>query len=322
LVEVDHPVVGNKIMKKLLVSIILTLAFTAQAFALAVPAPPFQYVRDDANIFSRAFEKELDATIAAIEDESSSEIGVLTVTSLEDEALEDYATEVFREWGIGQEGIDNGLLLLIAVEDRSVRIEVGYGLEGRITDLQSISIINSSIGPAFKEERYEDGVRDAIQDIGALIHQEFEEEGFSTTPGVIDDSETIISALITVGIWATLAGILQVFALTLLPIAWGERLKQLPTPHVLISTGFLYAGAGMMTWVIGLIAATAIYGMFKKYDIEKAKKGGGGGTSGSVGGARHYKPPTKSSGSVGKSGSSGRKFGGGSSGGGGASGKW
>ena len=117
------------------------LAATASgAHALEVP-PLTGRVVDRADVLSPATEAALTARLAAHEDSTSNQVVVLTVPSLDGEVLEPYATRVFRTWGLGQAAADNGVLLLVAVDDRQLRIEVGYGLEGDLTDALSGQII-------------------------------------------------------------------------------------------------------------------------------------------------------------------------------------
>ncbi|MBD0259323.1 MAG: TPM domain-containing protein, partial [Cytophagales bacterium] len=91
-------------------------------------------VNDYAGILSPAAEANLERELKAHEDSTTNQIAVLTVTSLEDEILEEVANQVFNAWGLGQRGKNNGVLLLVAVNDRKLRIEVGSGLEGVLTD--------------------------------------------------------------------------------------------------------------------------------------------------------------------------------------------
>ncbi|MBU0981823.1 TPM domain-containing protein [Patescibacteria group bacterium] len=307
-------------MKKLITSLILSLILAPTAFALDVPAPPYRYIRDDANIISEDTEADLDAYISKIEDDTTAEIAILTIPTLEDAVLEEFALEVLRGWGIGREGADNGVLLLVAVQEHEVRIEVGYGLEGRITDYNSKQIIDYTIIPAFKKEDFDTGIENAILELGDLITEEAQEDGFAQTT-TVNKYKPSMSDLFLLPLLAGLFfGFVNMIFLFLLPIKAGEKVQKWPLPHAWMSAILLMAESAFESWIFGLIFATLIYLVLKKIDLKQAKSGGGGGTP-----TRHntYRPPTHTSGSIGRSsGGGGRSFGGGSGGGGGASGRW
>ncbi|MYL84755.1 methanol dehydrogenase [Desulfovibrio aerotolerans] len=134
----------------------LTL-WAGAALALAVPRLEGR-VTDTAHLLSPAAAARLDAQLADFERSDSAQVVVLTIPSLSGEPLEDYAVKVAQAWGIGQKGKDNGVLLLISKDDRKVRIEVGYGLEGRLTDALTGRVIDNVIVPAFKAGNYDAGI--------------------------------------------------------------------------------------------------------------------------------------------------------------------
>ena len=122
----------------------------ASCFALGVPALNGR-VNDNAKLMSSRERQEAEEYLAAVEKQSGVQIAVLTVKSLQGESLEVYANDVFEKWGLGKKGQDNGVLLLVAYNERGVRIEVGYGLEGTLTDTKCGIIIRNIIIPEFKE---------------------------------------------------------------------------------------------------------------------------------------------------------------------------
>lgn len=126
-------------------------------------------VNDTAGILTSESEQSIEALIIAHEQKSSDQIVVATIPSLEGAALEDYANRLFRFWELGQEELDNGVLLLVAVADRKVRIEVGYGLEGTLTDALSRLVIENAIVPRFREGDYAAGIIAGTQDIIAVL---------------------------------------------------------------------------------------------------------------------------------------------------------
>ena len=108
-----------------------------------------------------------------MEQQTSAEIVVVTVRTTAPLTLEGYAVELFQKWGIGKRGTDNGVLLLVASDDRKVRIEVGYGLEGAITDLQSKLIIEDIIVPYFKKGSFDGGIAAGSIMLAKLAGEEY-----------------------------------------------------------------------------------------------------------------------------------------------------
>ncbi len=146
----------------ILAAVLLALALCAgQALALDVPRLTGR-VNDNAGMLSKEAVSRLDAALADFERTDSTQLVVLTIPSLQGEPLEDYAVKVAQAWGIGQKGKDNGVLLLVSKGDRKVRIEVGYGLEGRLTDALTGRIIDHAIVPAFKAGRFDAGIEAGV----------------------------------------------------------------------------------------------------------------------------------------------------------------
>jgi uncharacterized protein len=131
-------------------------------------------VNDYADMLSPSTERQLDAALAEFERTDSTQIVVLTVPSLEGDSLEGFSIRVAENWKIGQKGLDNGAILLISKNDRKLRIEVGYGLEGKMTDLMAGRIIRDVITPRFRSGRYDQGVIDGVQAMIQLTRGEFE----------------------------------------------------------------------------------------------------------------------------------------------------
>jgi uncharacterized protein len=154
-------------MKTLLISILLA----APLFALAYTSPgaPTGLVNDFAHVLAADQVASLESALQANKQSTGSEIAVVTIKSLDGDTIENYAVKLFEEWGIGQKGKDNGALLLIAIEDRKVRIEVGYGLEPVLTDALTSSIIRNTLAPAFKEGKYYEGISSAVHEMAAVV---------------------------------------------------------------------------------------------------------------------------------------------------------
>lgn len=135
----------------------------ALAPGLAVPALTGPVV-DEAGLLSRAEARRLDQLARAAragEGGQAVQLQYLVVPSLEGDPIEEFSIRVAEAWRLGTKGKDNGVLLVVARDDRKVRIEVGGGLEGQLTDVQSARIIRGVIAPAFREGRYGDGLYDA-----------------------------------------------------------------------------------------------------------------------------------------------------------------
>ena len=147
---------------------LLLLGFAA--FAQNAPAfPPLTgRVTDTANVLPPATVAELTAKLEALETATGTQLVVATVPSLQGNDISDYGYQLGRAWGIGQKGSNNGVLLLVAPADRKVRIEAGYGMEGRLTDALSETIIRRNIIPAFKAGDLPGGI---VAGTDALIAQ-------------------------------------------------------------------------------------------------------------------------------------------------------
>jgi uncharacterized protein len=155
-------------------SLIIALAVTTGTLgALEVPSLSGRVV-DEAGIISQEGRSALEDYFRRIEDATGAQIAVLTVPSLEGEVLEDYSIRVVEEWQLGQGDEDNGVLLLIAMEEKKIRIEVGYGLEGRLTDATSGQIIRDQLQPYFRAGKYTAGVLNASQAIGTVVAEDAE----------------------------------------------------------------------------------------------------------------------------------------------------
>ena len=141
--------------------------------SLLLPAP-VGYINDFAGILSNA--SYLEQQIIAFEQETSNEISIVAVDTLQDETIEEYAVRLFEKWQIGKADKDNGILLLIAPNERQVRIEVGYGLEGALPDSLADLIIQKEILPAFKRGDYQAGAEAGLLAIMQVIKGEYQAE--------------------------------------------------------------------------------------------------------------------------------------------------
>lgn len=143
--------------------------FTAGAVFGLELVKPQGYVSDYAGLFSSQFKASLEENLSQFKQKTGVEIAVVAIASLEGESIDEYAVRLFEDWKIGEKEKDNGLLLLVSKQDRQIRIEVGYGLEPVINDARAGRIIREQIVPNFKQENYEQGVKEAVEKLQAFI---------------------------------------------------------------------------------------------------------------------------------------------------------
>ena len=157
-------------------AVLFLAAFIAVAPTLvsgvSVLPRPTGFVVDAADVLSSADEAALAEKLTAFEQSSAHEIAVAIIPSLDGDTIEGYALRLFDAWGIGKAKADNGVLILVALEEREMRIEVGYGLEGALTDAQSYWIIQNSMKPAFQAGNFADGLNAAVDKIIAATQGE------------------------------------------------------------------------------------------------------------------------------------------------------
>lgn len=155
-----------------LLALALISALPLHAAFLKVPSLTGR-VNDYASMISPSAKEEIDQKLAAFEAEESTQIAILTVPSLQGEPIEEFAIRVADAWKIGQKGKDNGILLVVSKGDRKIRIDVGYGLEGRLTDLQSGRIIDEIVRPAFARGDFDSGFTGAVDALIASVKGEY-----------------------------------------------------------------------------------------------------------------------------------------------------
>src|SRR5260370_28488326 len=148
--------------------IVVSLCATLTALAANPPELTGRIV-DQADIIPAATRSTIEPRLADLETKSGIQLVVATVNSLDGEEIEPYANELFRSWKLGEKTKNNGVLLLVAPKERRVRIEVGYGLEGTLTDALSKVIITNAIAPRFKTGDYGDGVTRGVDDIITVL---------------------------------------------------------------------------------------------------------------------------------------------------------
>ena len=290
-------------MRRILL-LILCLLLPAAGHCLEVPALTSR-VNDYAAILSPAAVQELEGKLTEFERNESTQIVVLTVPSLEGDSLEDFSIRVAEAWRIGQKGTDNGVILLISAQDRKMRIEVGRGLEGVLTDLLSGRIIREEIAPRFRAGDMDGGVVAGVAAIMGVVTGEYQapprdlRSGEKSAPPVLTLLVFLVVGCIFFGaISRILGGIAGAIGLPLLSL--------ITFPGI----------SAVLLAVLG--AGGFIFGLFLAFLFGSGGRGGFGGPfiGGGVGG---YHGGGFGGGGFGGGGFSG---GGGGFGGGGASGSW
>jgi len=175
-------------MKKLLLLFLTFCWLTVGIGQNILPKPnPPKLVNDVANVLSPEQRQILEQKLVALDDSTSNQIAVVLISTLDGYPIEEYANKLFREWGIGNAKTNNGVLLIAAIDDRKIRIEVGYGLEGAIPDIVASSIIRNEIGPNFKEGNFYRGIDKATDALAKAAAGEYkvkrERKGSGGTTG-------------------------------------------------------------------------------------------------------------------------------------------
>ena len=283
-------------------------------------------VSDFANVIDPAVEAEIDHRLDQLEQQTSSEIAVATIQSLGGLSSSDYANRLFKQWGVGQAQSDNGVLVVIAIDDRDMAIEVGYGLEGVLPDGLAGQIIREDFTPRFREGDYSGGVRNGVMRLADVVQKQqvltpeelaqFNDGGSADVPLFI--GIPFFGLFVAIGFGMVGVGLRSK---TGFPLLFGSLFGGMP---LLMSLAFLGRLSLFTLFPLALLMLAAGYRLGARPAWRDAfrntGKGGQGGSSSSgwtMGGGSSRSGSSSSS----SSGSS-SSFGGGSSGGGGASGRW
>ncbi|MGA2638338.1 MAG: TPM domain-containing protein [Methylocella sp.] len=271
-------------------------ALLCAGLALAYDFPPLTgRIVDAANVIPDATKAALEPKLQTLEEKSGIQLVVATVNSLDGDEIEPYANALFRDWKLGEKDKNNGVLLLIAPNQHRVRIEVGYGLEGTLTDALSKIIISNAMAPRFKAGDYGGGVERGVDDIITVLTTDASE--WQKRPDLrLDHRDSATDSLTP---WIVLAlFVVIVILLTRAPRVgaqagystgdprWGKGALQERAPAERD-----YFWSNLLSFILGMLA-------------NSGGRGGGWGDGGGFGGGGGF------------------SGGGGSSGGGGASGSW
>ncbi len=138
-----------------------------------VPVPPLKSrVTDQTNTLSETEKRNLESKLSSFEQSKGSQVAVLMIPTTGDETIEQYGIRVADTWKIGREGVDDGVIFLVAMQDRKMRIEVGYGVEGAIPDALAKRIISQIVTPEFRAGHFYDGINDGVDAIISLVNGE------------------------------------------------------------------------------------------------------------------------------------------------------
>jgi len=290
------------ISKKLIILVICVGILFTNVYALVSPTSNF-YVNDYANLLSSNTEQYIINVNTSLESQTGAQVVVVTVPNLDGMSLEEYATDLFRSFGIGNKTKNNGVLLLLALEERQFRVEVGYGLEGALNDSKTGRIQDQYIIPYLRENKWNEGIKNGFDAIIEEVCKEYNISVTSDKPVVVGNSQGVSNDYTWIGAGGFITGavlgivsrakkwkMLKAFGITLLGTGLFGALAWLIMPDPTVGMIF-----GIMTVVIGIIAfLSAFSGGSTRYGGGRfgGRSGGGfsggGGLSGGGGSSRSF----------------------------------
>lgn len=279
---------------------------------------PVGKVNDFASLLRAEDRTDIEAQLTALEQETSAEVALVTIRSLEGQSVEGYANGLFADWGIGKKGQDNGVLILIARDEREMRIEVGYGLEGVLPDGLAGAIIRETFVPRFRDGDYRTGIREGTTRVADIVRR--------NQPLTADERAALEQAEIRAGQSWVIAVFLSLFVSIGAFVAGTAAAARIVMNTI---SGLFFLGMALFFALLGapppavvLLAVVAVIVLLASYRLgrrpswQQKMRGTGPRASGSG-----WMMSGRSSGSS-SSRSSSSGYGGGRSGGGGASGRW
>lgn len=297
-----------KLFQSTFLAVCLTLC-GATVFAFDIPTSPIGHVNDYASLLEPEVVSSLESELRAFQASTTHEIVVVTVPGFDGkDTIEDFSVKLFEKWGIGKKGVDNGLLFILARDERKAKIEVGYGLEGVITDTDAANVLKHVVLPAFKEGSYEKGIVSGVRMLKDLA---LEEQGARNNLNKASTEARMSDIVygIVVGLSFIASFLANIFA---------SSKRWWPGGVVGLLFGFVAGiyvfGVGSLLGVVGAAALTGLIGLIFDYFVSKH-----GPFVGSSGGSA---PFGGGFGGFGGGGGGFGGFGGGRSGGGGATGSW
>lgn len=187
----------KNLVKFIVLTLTLSLCFTVTAMAIDLPEPTSEFfVNDFADVIDDEVEDELQAIGASLYSETTAQVVVVTVDSLDGYDVSEYALELGREWGVGSEDADNGVVLLLSVSDRQVTIQVGYGLEGCLPDGKTGGILDQYGVPHFTYDDFSTGLADTYKVLVSTVCKEYGvqlNDNYNLELYDYDDTNTMVS---------------------------------------------------------------------------------------------------------------------------------
>lgn len=290
-------------MRRYALFLVLSFLVPLPTYAFSIPEPN-GFVTDIAGVLSLGELQTIEAELSAYQAETSNEIAVLLIPSVEGEDIAQLATDIGRQWGVGSAKNDNGILLLIAIEDRQLFIATGYGLEGAVPDIAAKYIIDTEITPAFKNGNFAEGILNGI----AALKQQIGGE-YSIESSDIDDALSLIKWILSA---IMMTAVLQFFLAFIVNISVTRSWMM----GAIIGGIAGYVAGGFL----GLVLVALFGGIFDYIVSMLYIKSPGFQTF--VKGVKKHQKAHPGLWGGGKKGGGGSRFGGGSFGGGGAGGGW
>lgn len=320
-------------MKRLGVLLLLITALSTIQLARSIEIPYLSgRVNDYAQILSEDARELLSEKLREHEDSTTNQVVVLTLPSLQGESIEDFSNEVFNAWGLGQQGQDNGILIIVVPDERRMRIEVGYGLETSVPDIMAGRIIREVMTPRFRDGDFDGGILEGTQAlIDILAGDELPAHTGSSEPvdsssmsglSDLDPGMSIIGRILFGAFIFGIIGLFTFFGIITPGIGWFLYVFLIPfwATFPIAVVGSKGTMVLLIIYLIGYPAAKLYLRTtpwFQKARNDLRTKG-----KASIGGFTFSSGGSGSSWSSGSSSSGGFSGGGGSSGGGGASGSW
>jgi len=313
------------------VAIVVSIAMFSSAILSAAFPKPDGVVTDLAAVLTPAAKADIESRIREVEQRTTAEVAVAIVSSLDGLTVEDYASRLFQQWGIGQKASDNGVLILVAPAERKIRIEVGYGLEPILPDGLAGEIIRNQALPAFRNGDYPQGLTATVQRVAAII-----EANQTVTPAErrrlaadAEDRPPMLLMLLFFGVFIAIGG----FAIgmgfrvkAVFPMLFGGLFGGLPFLMTLApffnAPPWILGPFGLAMMVVGYRKGEGFTDIARGSRTGSALAGAGSPSTGWVLGGDSSSSISGSGSSSSSSSSSSDGFSGGSSGGGGASGSW
>ena len=257
-----------------MVFVSFNLTITNRSEAVVSQTADF-YVNDSAKVLDASLENYIISTNKSLYSQTGAQIIIVTINSLKGEGLEEYANDLFRQYGIGDKKKNNGVLMLLSIQDRKSRIEVGYGLEGALNDAKTGRIQDNYMIPYFKEDNWQDGIKNGYNAILSEVEKAYDVtvEG-STSPVKGEDNDTSFSSI---------AFSFMLITIMIIIALCNKKARRV----IAVLAGISSVGSLILAMMVGGILLTiCILSVFVL--IASISSGHGGGSSGGGGSSRSF----------------------------------